>query len=363
MKITHVIRGEEWLMSTSKHLAIYDAFGWKPPLYAHVGLLQDANRQKFSKRNCAVDVATFRDMGVLPETLINYLALLGWSHQASSDVMSKDQLIEKFDLSFTKGTITVAHEKLWYLQKQHAAIATQQGGKRLEEMVNGVHRVDFLRGVDLRAYIEKIVIADAKNYERPEDFLRRNIYYFVRPMHSFYAIRGLSNELFHKFPPVELVQLASSVEDVAAPDWTVENLVGKIKSIIATRLEAETATPPNPAESDEEAKARSKAYRSLETHLNLGLHHYLRWAVAEGQNGARLAHIMWILGRDESLLRLKQAARVAAPPPVPPPSTPPPPPASPSAPTKLRPKKPVKLMQKKLTSLAKKKAKKREGRL
>jgi len=74
---------------------MYEAFGWQPPAFAHVGLLQDRNGQKLSKRNLDLDLSTFRrDLGIFPEALVNYVALLGWSHNASKDVMSLNQLIE-----------------------------------------------------------------------------------------------------------------------------------------------------------------------------------------------------------------------------------------------------------------------------
>jgi glutamyl-tRNA synthetase len=82
------------MSSTPKHLAMYEAFGWSPPVFAHVGLLLDKDRQKLSKRHGSIDVASFRDkMGVFPETLTNFVALLGWSHNESRDIMSMQDLI------------------------------------------------------------------------------------------------------------------------------------------------------------------------------------------------------------------------------------------------------------------------------
>lgn len=87
------------MSSTAKHLALYEAFGWEPPAFAHVGLLLDKNKQKLSKRHGATDVASFRDMGVFPETLTNFVALLGWSHGQNSDVMGLEDLIKNVSVS------------------------------------------------------------------------------------------------------------------------------------------------------------------------------------------------------------------------------------------------------------------------
>lgn len=77
----------------AEHLAMYQAFGWDPPAFAHVGLLLDKDRQKLSKRTGSVEISGWLKQGIFPETLTNFVALLGWSHNASSDVMSMDDLI------------------------------------------------------------------------------------------------------------------------------------------------------------------------------------------------------------------------------------------------------------------------------
>lgn len=93
MDITHVVRGTEWMISTPKHIALYDAFGWTPPAFAHVGLLQDPSGAKLSKRRGDIDIASFRKRGILPEALANFLALLGWSgHGGGNEFMSMETL-------------------------------------------------------------------------------------------------------------------------------------------------------------------------------------------------------------------------------------------------------------------------------
>src|SRR5450432_1699216 len=83
------------MSSTPKHLALYDAFQWEPPAFAHVGLLTDKNGQKLSKRNLDLDVSSYRDkMGIFPETLTNFVTLLGWSHGQGKDIMDLRQLVE-----------------------------------------------------------------------------------------------------------------------------------------------------------------------------------------------------------------------------------------------------------------------------
>lgn len=72
---------------------MYQAFGWEPPAFAHVGLLLDKNKQKLSKRTGSKDISTYRETGIFPETLTNFVALLGWSHNVGKDIMSMEDLI------------------------------------------------------------------------------------------------------------------------------------------------------------------------------------------------------------------------------------------------------------------------------
>ena len=84
METTHVIRGEEWLPSTPKHILLYRAFGWEPPMFAHLPLLLNADRSKLSKRQGDVAVEDYRRAGYLPEAIVNFVALLGWNPSAEA---------------------------------------------------------------------------------------------------------------------------------------------------------------------------------------------------------------------------------------------------------------------------------------
>lgn len=90
---------KEWMSSTPKHLAMYKAFGWKPPKFAHVSLLVDSTHAKLSKRTGSIELAEWRDKeGVFPEVLNNFVSLLGWSHGQKNDVMNMEELIRNVPL-------------------------------------------------------------------------------------------------------------------------------------------------------------------------------------------------------------------------------------------------------------------------
>lgn len=98
MGISHVIRGEEWLSSTPKHVYLYEAFGWDAPQFVHLPNILNIEKKKLSKRHGDVAVEDFKNKGYLPEALINYVALVGWSPEDNSEKMSMSEMIEKFSL-------------------------------------------------------------------------------------------------------------------------------------------------------------------------------------------------------------------------------------------------------------------------
>jgi len=121
MRITHVTRGEEWISSTPKHLLLYQWLGWTPPKFTHFPLLRNPDRSKISKRkNPAAHLLWFKEQGFLPEALLNFLALLGWSMPDEREIFSFDDLVRAFtwERFSTVGPIFDV-EKLDWLNGQH----------------------------------------------------------------------------------------------------------------------------------------------------------------------------------------------------------------------------------------------------
>ena len=120
MNVTDVIRGEEWLPSTPKHIFLYDALGWEKPKFYHLSNILNKNHKKLSKREGDVSVESFLEKGYLPEALVNYLALLGWSPKDNQEILSLDELIEKFDLNSVNTTGAVFDlDKLNWINSQY----------------------------------------------------------------------------------------------------------------------------------------------------------------------------------------------------------------------------------------------------
>lgn len=120
MKITYVIRGEEWIPSTPKHILLYKAFGWKLPQFAHLPLLLNPDRSKLSKRQGDVAVEDYLKKGYLPEALVNFVALLGWNPRGDQEIYSLNELIKYFDLkSVNKGGAILNQEKLYWINGEY----------------------------------------------------------------------------------------------------------------------------------------------------------------------------------------------------------------------------------------------------
>ncbi|MDR1378681.1 MAG: glutamate--tRNA ligase [Synergistaceae bacterium] len=125
MKITHVIRGEDHISNTPKQLLLYKAFGWEPPLFAHLPMILGKDKKKLSKRHGATSVYEYRDMGYMPDSVFNFLANLGWSagddaNGVAREIFDRKEAAELFELSrVTRKPAVFDPDKLNYINQEH----------------------------------------------------------------------------------------------------------------------------------------------------------------------------------------------------------------------------------------------------
>jgi len=133
MKITHVIRGDDHLSNTPKQVALYEALGWPVPEFAHLSTILGGDRERLSKRHGATSMANFRDMGVLPEALVNYLALLGWAPPGGTrEIFSMGELVKEFSLErVTPSPAVFDMEKLYWLNRHYIKEAPPERVEKL----------------------------------------------------------------------------------------------------------------------------------------------------------------------------------------------------------------------------------------
>lgn len=301
MKITHVIRGAEWMSSTPMHLALYKAFGWEPPLFGHVPLLVDQNNQKLSKRNLDTDIASFRDeQGIFSDALVNFAVLLGWSHQQKSDLLSLNRLAEIFDLKFTKGNTVVSFAKLQFLQERYARQYIAEGGKQFHQMVQKVcsilheicdekHIAAILGRRSLEDVVGLILRADWKSYTTAEAFAQRSSNLF-KPLEELPAYELLDPDC----PLSALRVAAASFLLIPEQQWTAAVHRGNIAAILPPGSETESAA--------DEAAEKVKAWRKE-------IYHFLRWSLMSGASGPPLPDLMEIMGREVCYLRINRAIK------------------------------------------------------
>jgi len=177
MGITHVIRGEDHLPNTPRHILLYKALGFEPPQFAHLPMILGPDKSKLSKRHGTVSVMAYRDEGFLPEAMVNFLALLGWSLDDKSEFFTKDELIQHFSLDRCGKSGAVFNiEKLQWLNGVHLrALGEEEAVRRVRDFMS-------LQGIDPNQYdshwlasVIRMQIERARNLKE----LVENMHYFL----------------------------------------------------------------------------------------------------------------------------------------------------------------------------------------
>jgi len=272
MEISHVIRGEEWLSSTPKHIILYDYFGWEKPVFAHLPLLLNPDKSKLSKRQGDVAVEDYREKGYLKEALINFVALLGWNFGDDKEFYEMDELIEKFSLERVHKAGAVFNlEKLNWLNFEHLRKKTDQ--EVLEMLKVELKKSEFADNVYNDEYLLKIIGAMKERVSFVKEYLTKSPYFFIAP--DNYEEQNLKKR------------------------WKEDSRE------LLSKLKASFEEINNPAKEDFE-----KALDELALKLNVSkgkLVHPLRIAVSGVGEGPGIFDIVSIIGKKETLSRISTA--------------------------------------------------------
>jgi glutamyl-tRNA synthetase/nondiscriminating glutamyl-tRNA synthetase len=166
MEITHVIRGDDHISNTPRQLAVYRALAWAPPEFAHLSTILGADRTRLSKRHGATSMESFRELGILPEALRNYLALLGWSPaDGKTEILSPEELVKQFSLDhITKSPAVFDNDKLNWLNRHYMKESTP---RRLAELavpvLQAAGQLGAQAGPEVLAWVERVLDAVLKN--------------------------------------------------------------------------------------------------------------------------------------------------------------------------------------------------------
>lgn len=169
MKITHVIRAEEWISSTPKHVLLYQAFGFDQPVWVHLPLLRNKDKSKISKRKHPVSINYYKQAGYLPAALLNFLCLMGFRPADDKEVFTADEFQQQLELDkISLGSPTFDFEKLNWLN-----------GLYLRDLSDQAYLKNLNTYVFDPSYLEKIVPLVKERIEKFEDFLASNQFFFV----------------------------------------------------------------------------------------------------------------------------------------------------------------------------------------
>lgn len=258
MEITHIIRGEEWLPSTPKHIILYKAFGWDVPVYAHNSLLRNPDKSKLSKRKNPVWTSEYLEKGIFPEALLNYLALMGWSHPDGKEIFDLDEYVRVFDVKNIQKTAPVFDPvKLDWMNGEYIR---QMDDKMLKDRV-----MDFTGKTYPEELVMKTIPLIKERIKRLSDYLPLTEFLFKAPT-TYEVDLKQKRDLFEK--------IVSKLETVS--DWTADQIGEAMMAIC------------------EESKTKRGEF-----FMNV------RVAVTGKKISPPLNDSMEILGKEESLKRLK----------------------------------------------------------
>ncbi len=276
MEISHIIRGEEFLSTTPHHVLLYQALGYEPPQFAHLPRVLGADRSKLSKRHGAVSMNEFYEMGYLPDALVNFLALLGWSLDDRTDILSRRQLIENFSLERISKTAAVFNrDKLNWM--------------------NGV----YIRNLTADQFFEAVQPYLIANVTAGETLITSERY--VRDILPLVQERARTL--------VEVVDLTSYffVDEL---DYDTDLLIGKDMTPQSTARALEIACQRLEQLSSFDAESLEAMLRPLAVELGLKtgqLFGALRTATTGRTAAPPLFQTMAVLGKERSLKRIKAA--------------------------------------------------------
>jgi len=301
MGITHICRGEDHVPNTPKQLLIYRALGAQPPRFAHLPLILGPDKQKLSKRHGATGVNEFRDKGILPEALVNFLALLGWSPGEAEfdEVMTIEELAQKFSLEQVKKSPAVFdHEKLLWMNGAHirrmprpsleaqviARLTARFGFPERPgpEARNAALTADqWVRGIiDLVVERSRTLCEFEENlsyfFEPPTEYDAKAMKKFVATPEQAQALRATGRLISDAWASVPAPAADAGVEEwtaaleqaVRAPSEAAGLKFGQVAQPVRLALTGRTASPP-------------------------------------------LFHVIWFLGREETLRRIEACAAAA----------------------------------------------------
>ena len=277
--ITHVIRGDDHISNTPKQVLIHRALGLSLPTYVHIPLILGTDRSRLSKRHGATNLNDYRTMGILPQAMVNFLALLGWSPGGDREILSTEELIKEFDLKRIgrTGSIFDLKKLLWmnsqYMQKESLEILLPLVQQKLQE------KSWWKEGLN-PAWVAQVVELYKSRAETVEDLCRQTQGLFTNEIP--FDAEAVESRLKQPGVSKRLAAFADRLEKL--PKWDVASVEGACRALA------------------EELKLKAA-----------DLIHPSRVAVTGRSVGPSLFHVLEVAGKERVVSRLRQAAQSLCP--------------------------------------------------
>ncbi|OBX82876.1 glutamate--tRNA ligase [Moraxella nonliquefaciens] len=268
MQISHVIRGEEWINSAPKHKLLYEYFGWDMPVLCHMPLLRNPDKSKLSKRKNPTSITYYKDVGVLPEALINYLGRMGYSLPSEAEKFSLDEMIKSFDIKrVSLGGPVFDIEKLYWLNGEYLrAMSPEQLKAKILAWASDDDKLTAIA----KAIAPRInVLSDAVNWA---GFYFQNL---PNVRAEDFTHKSLDDETL-----LEILYLATWQLE-ALSEWSENNIYQTLKG--------------------------------LASHFDIKLKDFMQpffVAIAGSTSGTPIMNAMYVIGADMTLARLRHACEV-----------------------------------------------------
>lgn len=286
MGITHVIRGDEWISSTPKHVLLYEAFGWETPVFAHLPLLLNPDKSKLSKRQGDVAAEDYLEKGYLKETLINFVALLGWNpgQGNTQEIFSLSELVERFDLTQVhKAGAVFDLKKLDWMNAEYIKRLTPE--ELYEHGMPFLEVKEFFKAWNSQQltlnekekieFVKKILTIERERLTKLSDIGDNNPFFFVSELsydetllHWKQNTKEMTREALEKAHKI--------LSELDATNWAKKEIIEKILMEAAGEQRGDFLWP-------------------------------LRVALTGVERSPSPFEVAWVLGKEESLKHLKKA--------------------------------------------------------
>lgn len=226
MKISHVIRAEEWISSTPKHVLLYKAFGWDLPIFVHLPILRNSDKSKLSKRKNPVWVTWYLKDGYIPEAILNFLALMGWSHPEQKEIFSLDEFIEKLDLkNFSPVGPAFDQVKLDWMNGEYIRkMSDEELAERLEKYLKDLDHI--AKNIPDKTTLMKLVPLIKERIKKLSDFIPLTDFFFGKPEYDM----SVFNKLKIEDKKQALEKVREKLEALPSP-WKSEDFENAFKDL------------------------------------------------------------------------------------------------------------------------------------